>query len=49
MNMLGMIVFPFLMHPLLLRSGALPEAEFQMIVAERKKLIPDWLRQIMNV
>jgi AcrR family transcriptional regulator len=49
MNMLGMIVFPFLMRPLILRSGAIEEEEFRKIIEERKKLIPAWLNQIMNV
>jgi AcrR family transcriptional regulator len=48
MNMLGMIMFTFLPRPLLLKSGALDEKEFNAIVEERKKLIPVWLTQIIN-
>jgi len=48
MNMIGMIIFPFLARPLVLRSGVLNEDEFGKIVEERKKLIPLWLTQIMN-
>ena len=49
MNMIGMIVFPFLPRPLLLKSGALKEDEFRRIVEERKKLIPVWMAGIMNL
>jgi len=49
MNMIGMIIFPFLARPLLLKSGALGEKEFRTIVEERKKLIPLWLTQITNL
>ncbi len=49
MNMIGMIIFPFLARPLLLKSGALGESEFRAIVEERKKLIPLWLTQITNL
>jgi AcrR family transcriptional regulator len=48
MNMIGMIIFTFLPRPILLKSGALDEAEFRAIVEDRKKLIPMWLTQIIN-
>jgi AcrR family transcriptional regulator len=49
MNMIGMIVFPFLARPLMLRSMALKEDEFRKIVEERKKLIPIWLDQMISL
>jgi AcrR family transcriptional regulator len=49
MNMLGMIVFPFLARPLLIKAGAINAEEFRKIAGERKKLIPLWLDQIMNL
>jgi AcrR family transcriptional regulator len=49
MNILGMIVFPFLARPLILGSGALKDDEFRKIVEDRKKLIPIWMKQIMNL
>jgi AcrR family transcriptional regulator len=49
MNMLGMIVFPFLARPLLIKAGAIDAEEFRKIAEERKKLIPLWLGQIMNL
>jgi len=48
MNMIGMIIFPFLARPLLMKSGALNETEFRTMVEDRKKLIPLWLTQMVN-
>jgi len=48
MNMLGMIVFPFLMRPMLFKSGVIDEAEFKRIIEQRKKLIPMWLSDIIH-
>jgi len=48
MNMLGMIVFPFLMRPILFKSGVIDEAEFRRIIEQRKKLIPLWLSDIIH-
>lgn len=49
MNLIGMIVFPFLARPLIFKSGALKAEEFRKIIEERKKLIPIWMGQIMNL
>jgi len=49
MNTISMVVFPFLMRPLILRSGALDSEGFIKIVKERKKLIPVWMAGIMNL
>lgn len=49
MNMLGLIIFPFLARPVILRSGAIDNEEFKKIIIERKKLIPLWLSQIANL
>jgi AcrR family transcriptional regulator len=49
MNMIGMIVFPFLARPLLLKSGNLSEQQFKAILEERKKLIPLWLMQMIEL
>lgn len=47
-NLLGMIVFPFLARPLLLRIGVVDENDFRQIIAERKKLVPLWLEGMIN-
>jgi AcrR family transcriptional regulator len=49
MNLLGLIVFPFLTRPLFLGTGILKEEEFRKIIEERKKLIPLWIVSIINL
>lgn len=49
MNLLGLIVFPFMGRPLLLRTGILKEEEFRKLIEERKKLIPLWIVSIINL
>ena len=49
MNMLGMILFPFLSRRVLVKVGAISPEDFIAIAVERKKLIPLWLNQVMNL
>lgn len=49
MNMLGLIVFPFIGRPLMLKTGILKEEEFRKIIEERKKLIPLWMVSTINL
>lgn len=48
-NILGMIIFPFLTRPQMLQSGYFKTDEFHKLMQERKKLIPIWTKQIMNM
>jgi AcrR family transcriptional regulator len=48
-NISGMIVFPFLTRPQTLQSGYFKTTEFHELMQERKKLIPIWTKQIMNI
>ncbi|MES2386461.1 MAG: TetR family transcriptional regulator [Bacteroidota bacterium] len=45
MNTLGMIVFPFIARPVILKAGAplINEDGFKNLMLERKKLIPIWV------
>jgi len=47
-NVTGMIFFPFLTRPRMLESGYFTSDEFVALMQERKKLIPVWMRQIIN-
>jgi len=47
-NISGMIVFPFLTRPQQLKAGNFNAAEFDKLMQERKKLIPIWIKQIIN-
>jgi len=48
-NISGMIMFPFLTRPQLLQNGNFSSDEFYQLMQERKKLIPIWMKQIMNI
>ena len=47
-NVSGMIFFPFLTRPRMLDSGYFTSDEFKILMQERKKLIPAWMRQIIS-
>jgi len=49
MNLLGLIVFPFIGRPLFLKTGILKEDDFRNIIEERRKLIPLWIVGIINL
>ncbi len=44
LNLLSMILFPFLSKPLVMKIGKLKNAEFEKLMEERKKLIPKWIQ-----
>jgi AcrR family transcriptional regulator len=48
MNFLGMILFPFIARPLLMSAGALNTKEFEMLMNERKSLIPKWINACLK-
>ena len=48
MNFIGLIVFPFIGKPLLKAISGLTEEEFNALIEERKKLIPVWIKAMMN-
>lgn len=48
MNMMGMMVFPFVAAPLLKNVGNLDQAGFNRLMDERRKLIPVWVKAIMK-
>jgi len=48
-NVIGLIVFPFIAKPLLQAIGGLKDTQFNELMQERKKLIPIWIKTMMNV
>ena len=48
MNFMGLIIFPFLAQPLLMRINDFNKKEFDELMEERKKLVPVWLKAIMT-
>lgn len=46
MNFMGLILFPFIARPMVMRSAELNAKEFDELMEERKKLIPKWIKAI---
>jgi AcrR family transcriptional regulator len=49
MNMMGMIVFPFIASPILKNIGDLNKEEFNALMNQRKELVPKWIATMMKV
>ncbi len=48
LNFLGMTVFPFLARPVFQNFHIMNDDEFQKFVEERKTLVPQWIKLILN-
>jgi AcrR family transcriptional regulator len=48
MNIIAMSVFPFIASPLLKIVGELDDVSFMKMMNDRKKLIPLWMKQILQ-
>jgi AcrR family transcriptional regulator len=48
LNFLGMMVFPFIAKPVFGASGAVREGTFVQMIAERKALIPQWMKLMLE-
>lgn len=48
MNMMGLIIFPFIAKPLLMGGRDIQTAAFNQLMLERKKLIPVWIKAMMK-
>lgn len=48
MNLLSLVVFPFIGQPLLQGISGLNETQFNKLMQERKKLIPVWIKAMMK-
>lgn len=48
MNLIGLIMFPFIASPMLKRIGDLKDEDFNRLMQERKKLIPVWIEAMMK-
>lgn len=47
-NMIAMCVFPFIAAPLLKHIAGMDAKEFDTLVEERQKLVPKWMKSIMQ-
>lgn len=48
MNLLGLVVFPFIGKPLLQGIGGLNDTQFNKLMQDRKKRIPMWIKAMMK-
>jgi Na+/phosphate symporter len=48
MNFMGLIIFPFVAQPILMKVNKFSNKEFDELMEERKKLVPIWLKAIMT-
>ena len=48
MNLMGMIVFPFISNPMLKALGGISQKQFDAMMLERKKCIPKWIKTTLN-
>lgn len=48
MNLIGLVVFPFIGQPLLQGISGLNDTQFNKLMQERKKLIPVWVKAMMK-
>jgi AcrR family transcriptional regulator len=49
MNMMSLIVFPFIASPMLRNIGDLSEEEYNALMQQRKTFIPKWINAMMAV
>lgn len=47
MNLAGMIVFPFVASPMIKLVTQMPESEFDMLMDQRKRMVPMWLKEML--
>jgi AcrR family transcriptional regulator len=48
MNLIGLVIFPFISKPLLMGGSGIGNSEFNALMIERKKLIPIWIKSMMK-
>jgi len=49
MNVVGMIVFPFIMSPGIIAVGDIKQSDFNNLMMQRKELIPKWVNAILKI
>lgn len=48
MNLLGLVIFPFIGKPLLQEIGGLNDVQYNKLMHDRKNLIPIWIKAILK-
>jgi AcrR family transcriptional regulator len=48
MNIMGMVVFPFMNRPIIQQVGNIGDKQFNQLMQDRKKLIPIWVKAMLK-
>lgn len=48
MNLMGLVIFPFIAKPILMGVGNFKTEEFNLLMQQRKKMIPVWVKAMMQ-
>lgn len=48
MNMMGLILFPFISNPMIKKIGTLSDSKFDKLMQDRKSLIPVWMKAMLK-
>jgi AcrR family transcriptional regulator len=48
MNLMGLVIFPFIGSPMLKKVGRLSDRQFDKLMQERKKLVPVWMKAMLK-
>ena len=49
LNMLAMVIFPFLMRPVFQKITDMEDAKFKQMMNERRKLVPVWCKALLKI
>ena len=49
LNVIGLVIFPFVAKPILSAITNLPEAQYKALMLQRKTLIPQWIKAILSL
>ena len=49
MNLMGLSIFPFAARPMVQKIRNINDEEFNKLMIERKKLVPEWIRAMLEI
>lgn len=49
LNVIGLVIFPFVAKPILSAITNLPEEQYKALMLQRKTLIPQWIKAILSL
>ena len=49
LNVIGLVIFPFVAKPMLSAITNLPEEQYKALMIQRKTLIPQWIKTILSL